>query len=274
MSDGTISLPGSTPESNVDEKSAQVWLETLGSQWKGLDEKEVVGPKWPVFDAVELALKVSQRAKEDRTKFEGTFKTFDLDMVDSLEGRALALWAAQSRWLNARKASNSEKLDQWVERGEELRTELLDAADYIWRKDSDTLLLLRDIRQGSGNKDLADDLLRLSQLFQDRWNTASNRTDVTLEMVNEASELSTRLLSALMDEKVRENLDTRNRAWTYFLNAFEEVHDAGRYLYRRTPEAMTRYPSLHSMRKRSPSKGTTSEVESSSQPIPNRVLQS
>ncbi|WP_438019368.1 hypothetical protein WMF18_09980 [Sorangium sp. So ce315] len=160
--------------------------------------------------------------------------THDVGLVDRLETYALAAWYAHLAWLSSGGAQNG--LKPLVEEAVPLRANLLGDAEALARRGLIDAETVADIRAGNGHMDTANDLVALSALFSDRWSEIAGKTAATEEEVRRAGELGPQLLAAL---GVREHgaapgpsdaAEKRTRAYTLFVNAYDQTRRAVAYL--------------------------------------------
>jgi hypothetical protein len=142
------------------------------------------------------------------------------------------------------------------------------AAVYLWADHPKLGPVVADIRKGSGYLDMADDLARYAVLFDENWKAATGRCDITPDDIKTAKSTSTVILEALSDtsdEDVDTLKDLRTRAAEYLRRGADDIRDAATYIFRKEPDSLSRYPSLHkpssSSRKKSKSNGATPPAE-------------
>ncbi|WP_437649397.1 hypothetical protein [Sorangium sp. So ce362] len=175
--------------------------------------------------------------------------THDVGLVDRLETYALAAWVAHLAWLSSGGTQNG--LKPLVEEAAPLRANLLGDAEALARRGLLDAETVADIRTGNGHMDTANDLVALSALFSGSWPEIAGKTAATEEEVRRAGELGPQLLAAL---GVREHgaapspsdaADRRARAFTLFVNAYDQTRRAVAYLRWNEDDVETIAPSLY-----------------------------
>jgi hypothetical protein len=168
-------------------------------------------------------------------------------LVEELPERAMAMLHAQALYVGAVRAPSS--LPALAERGATLRNQLLRAADLLIAFGVPLEDPVAAIRTGTGYQDLAMDLLVLAHLFRQNWSAAKGATPVTSELLDETATLGDQILTALGErdrdaESPDETTDLRDRAYTHFLESYDEVRRALAYLCRQREDAEAILPSL------------------------------
>jgi hypothetical protein len=125
---------------------------------------------------------------------------------------------------------------------------------------------LKELKGPVGYKNQAFDLLTLVALMRDRWRRIKGKSAVSLAELDEAESIADRLLTAVGE---REQLplvraaaaDIRQRAFTLFLRAYNELRRAAEYLRWHTGDVDALVPSLYAGKKRrDPTQLAKSEV--------------
>ena len=217
------------------------------AQIEAFPEAQVVAPTTIVVEAVTLALQLYQQAQKDIARLGRLIASGELAEVSVIElrTRAFALWYAEARWQHARKTKRPKSEQVHFPEALELRKEFLDAADYLWRRDARVKKILKEIREGSSQRDLADDLQRLAQLFLEHLDLIDGRTDITRDDINRAIALSIQIMDTLLEQDQKEAIRLRNRAFSLLADAYLDVFMAGRFIHRRDKDTSALYPSLH-----------------------------
>ncbi|MCK6511113.1 hypothetical protein L6R29_14215 [Myxococcota bacterium] len=217
------------------------------AQIEAFPEAQVVAPTISVVDSVTLALQLHQQAQKDIARLRRLIASGELAEVSVIElrTRALALWHAQARWQHARKTKRPKSEQVHFPEALELRKEFLDAADYLWRRDARVKKILKEIREGTSQRDLADDLQQLAQLFLEHLDLIDGRTDITRDDIDRAITLSIQIMDTLLEQDQKEAIRLRNRAYSLLADAYLDVFMAGRFIHRRDKDTSALYPSLH-----------------------------
>lgn len=210
--------------------------------------------------AVTNALQVARSFREDRARFEATFKKaeFDPAELDDLEQRALALLQADvEHRLTARP---EQAIVEYVDEATWLRRLLLRAAEYLWGDDPEVKPKLVEVRQGRSHMNTADALHTLPAIFEVRWSEVEGRCEVTRDHLSRARELSHQMLDALAQDRQRTGADRardlRDRAAAYLHEGVQQVRSAAGYVFWKNPERLEDYPGLYHGRKMNRRPGT------------------
>ncbi len=172
---------------------------------------------------------------------------FNVDYIDSFPARTSALRSAEATWQNIRFTNeNAKKIwDDKSPAAYTLRDGLLRSFRYLFRKNPDVLKIVANIAEGSGNDDMLLDLSRLADL--------GNKQLAQLQAVNfDVTQLATAAatsdeLSKTLAESRNESSnghgtkDIRDRAYTYCKEAFNELRDAGKFVYSDNPDKRKHY---------------------------------
>lgn len=114
---------------------------------------------------------------------------------------------------------------------------------------------IAQVKGGTTYRSMALDLQVLSRVLKESWASIQGKSAVTIEHLNAASKLSLALMRVVgLREKapavVAAALETRNRAFTLFIRAYEETRSAVAYLRRHEGDADAIAPSLYPGRPR------------------------
>lgn len=158
---------------------------------------------------------------------------FDIARFDNLETYALALGHAQAGYLAA--SQPTESLEALGEEATALRDLLLSDATALAHRSLIELDRLKQLKGIKGYRNLSFDLLALARLFRDTWATVASKTAVQLDELSRAESLADRILTAVGNREqapvtVTEAAETRQRAFTLFIRAYEHAQRAVRFL--------------------------------------------
>lgn len=173
------------------------------------------------------------------------------ELVEELADRALAmLWAFAGQKTVLKETL---PLPALLERGAAVRKTMLLAADVLVNDGNVPQSFVDDVRAGSGHRDLASDLLALGGLVHKQWEHAKGRSPATPELVQESLQLG-EALSVALGERAQpveqsEAAEMRDRAYTHFLEAYNEVRTALAYLRARDGDAEQILPSVFANRR-------------------------
>lgn len=229
------------------EKDTRAAFQQHLTQIEGFPEAQVITPTISVVDVVTSALQLHTQAQKDLARLRKLFASGELPeaSVSELRTRAFALWYTETRWQHARKSKRPVSEQVHFPQAIDLRKEFLDAADYLWRRDARIKKILKEIREGNSQRDLADDLQRLAQLFLEHLDVIDGRTDITRDDIDHAFALSVQILDSVLEQDQKEAIRLRNRAFSLLADAYLDVFMAGRFIHRRDKDTSALYPSIH-----------------------------
>jgi hypothetical protein len=107
---------------------------------------------------------------------------------------------------------------------------------------------LRDISRGAGRRDDAEDVLRLVALFRDQWNAVKDQLPaVTAERLDQAAADATEQLASLAGSGASPLRKLADAAYALWYRDYDELIALGRYMSRREPDALERFPGVRSL---------------------------
>ncbi|HYQ02307.1 MAG TPA: hypothetical protein VER96_26715 [Polyangiaceae bacterium] len=180
-------------------------------------------------------------------------KEFDVKNFDNLETYALALMHVQGEYVSA--SSPPEAIVALNEEGTALRDTLYSDALALVNRGLVNGEPLKDFKTATGYKNLAEDLVGLSSLLRRSWDKIGARTMVTMAELDQAEDVSERLLHAVA---VRENasdvladaIQKRLQVFTLLVNAYDQVRRAISFLRWTEEDIEEIAPSLYAGRTR------------------------
>ncbi|MEM1008793.1 MAG: hypothetical protein AAGJ35_07270 [Myxococcota bacterium] len=229
---------------SVDPKTASEAYELLLPTLRAIPPESLQRVPFPVPQSIEWGFALYEQAQKDQDLMISILVAFDTHTIEGVRIATMALWSAQNRWLGARKRANQDKIDALMVQLTQARMDLLLGGDFLWRRNELVKKQLSDIRQGSGQRDTADDVQRLATIYRERWKEVDGRIGFTKEDIDAAEKLAVRLIEILSDDNADEALELRNRAWSHWYQTCQEVHFAGRYIHRFHSEKTQLYPTL------------------------------
>lgn len=188
-----------------------------------------------------------------RDSIEGTLRFFDLNCLDQLETYALALVQAHVvyRGITAR----SQSLPKLSAEASALRGQLLRDSNTLVQRGLIPRARLSRLQGTKGYRNIASDLLTIGELLRDCWPTIANRTAISLAELERAEVLAEEMITVLGQRKKVTALAadaalTRQRAFSLFIGAYDEVRRAVGYLRWHEGDAAQIAPSLYQKRNR------------------------
>ena len=219
--------------------------ELLLPKLRAIPADRVVKPKVDLQAAAGLVIAALPKLAPYKAAL-GALPNTSKELVDELEDRAYAMVRAIT---DARAVlKETLPLPALLERGEIVRTLLLASADILVVYGDIPASFVADVRANSGHLDLASDLLVLGRMLTREWAKAENRTPAKKELVEEALRLGEQLTIALGNKaqpgEASEVVQLRDRAYTLFLEAYNEVRTGLAYLRAKEGDAEKTFPSV------------------------------
>ncbi len=202
---------------------------------EAMSKEQIKTPSIPESVFVQEA--EDQKAWAEQDKETLVAHGLDWAFVESIPTRAGALREAQSVWMREFK-SREEAEKEWIEKSPdafELRDSLLDAFRYGFRKNDDLLTNVAVIAEGNSREDMIQDLNDLAVLGRENTTLleAINLDLAKLELAAQTADAMAELLAGAKGEigNDSEELDMRNRAYTYLKEAVDEIRACGKYAF-------------------------------------------
>jgi hypothetical protein len=220
-------------------------------EFRALPNSEISQVNLDVPTAVTSTLGALAEIRALRPQIASEIPSFDLVRFDKLEGYTLALGHAHALYLAASEPTESlEELSKTAAGTRELLSS--DAAALAQRGFIDGVKL-RALKGPIGYRNLAFDLFTLAALLRDNWAKVAGKTAVQLSELDAAETLADRLLTAVGNREqgpaiVAETSDIRQRAFTLFVKAYDDVRRAVSFLRWHDDDADTIAPSLYAGR--------------------------
>jgi hypothetical protein len=238
----------STPESDAAEFVAG--FQRVEAEIRAVSERELV----PVNVDVPSAVATVLGALPEIRALRGTFAQlmgFDIARFDKLRDYTLALGHTHAIYRGA--TGPSDGLSALVESVTALRDMLeADALALAKRKILDEAQVTK-LRGGSGYKNIAFEVAGFVGLFREHWDSIKGRSALQQDELEHAGELAQQLVTAIgMKEQgpvvVNAASALRQRAFTLFTNAYDDVRRAVSYLHWSDGGADDIAPSLYAGR--------------------------
>ncbi|MET0791648.1 MAG: hypothetical protein ABW061_09030, partial [Polyangiaceae bacterium] len=176
---------------------------------------------------------------------------FDIKHFDTLETYALATMHVQGEYVAASRPP--EELLALNDQGIALREVLHSDATALAKRGLMNGSKLSSFKVSPGYKILAEDLVGLSSLLRHNWDKIGSKTAITMAELDQAEELSDKLLSAVGAREqapavLAEVAIQRQRVFTLFVDAYDQVRRAINFLRWEEADLETIAPSLYSGR--------------------------
>ena len=198
--------------------------------------------------------------------------TFDLNQFDILEHAANATLHLHSRWLFA--TSPAEPLPELVREATHRRELLVSAATMLVKHGLLPANALNALVGPVGHKNVAVDLNGVASLLRENWARLDGKTPLAIADLDAATRVAQRLIKAVGVKQqapavVAAIALERQRAFTLFLRAYDQVRRAVIYLRWNEGDADLVAPSLYSGRnvKRKNADEPSGEVPIKEEPV-------
>ena len=236
-----------------DEAVANAVLERVKDDLAGLKPDELLQVSLDIQQAVTTVFGVLPAVKGLREQIVKELPTFNVVRFDKLEDYALMLSAANAKYLAATQPPDD--LAPLAEEAAEIRETMLAEATLLVRRGLVSDDKLEQLKGANGYKNVASDLLVLVNVMEEVWPQIQGKTLTTVDDLNTASRLSTRLtrVVGLREQNpalVAEAADRRLRAYTLLMLTYDDVRRAATYLRNDQDDADTIAPCLHPGRPR------------------------
>jgi hypothetical protein len=251
-------------------REAAAALSVVAPEVAALSSSDLLPIKLDIPRAVAVAIGVLPNLRELRPRLIAELPQHPIHTTDKLGTYALAAWYTHLCALPTSKAEG--EFEALLAEATPLREDLMIAAEALAHKKLLDPETVAEIRSGRGNLDKANDLVALAALFTQRWSHIHGKTTVSLGDIERAAELGPLLLVALSAREQpiagapnpTDPAEQRVRAYTLFVNAYEETRRAVAYLRWHEGDLDDLMPSLFAGRK-SPGKAKAPDAE----PPPN-----
>jgi hypothetical protein len=236
-----------------DEAVANAVLERVKDDLASLKPDELLQVSLDIQQAVATVFGVLPGVKRLREQIAKELPTFDIARFDKLEDYTLMLSAANAKYLAATQPPDD--LAPLAEEAAKMRETMLAEATLLVRRGLVSQDKLDQLKGANGYKNVATDLMVLVNVMEEVWPQIQDKTLTTVDDLNTASRLSTRLtrVVGLREQNpalIAEAADRRVRAYTLLLLTYDDVRRAVAYLRDGQDDAETIAPSLHPGRPR------------------------
>jgi hypothetical protein len=173
----------------------------------------------------------------------------DLGCVDGLESACFAtLYALGEARAAGALATDIKVPPETAAEAAKVEGRMQAVCEYYLSDDEEIKPELDRLRPGTGNRDIANDLLGYARIYDLRAEVVkADSKNYRPDDAAKARELAGKIIQALsasMTPKARVAYDRYVRAWTWLNQRYDEVRVAGLWLYRREARKEQRFPSL------------------------------
>jgi hypothetical protein len=230
---------------------------------RAVPEAELLAIITDVKASVTTVLGAWAEIRNLRPEFVKQLPTFDIGVFDRLESCALALGFAHTEYQTATEPSASlvALSDQVVK----MRDLLLSEVNTLILRELVDPKAIKDLKGGTGYKNVAFDLFALANVFKKNWAKVSARTTLKSEDLDRAENLADKLVTTVgLKEQApvvsAEAVRDRQAAYTLLMNTYEEVRLAIGFIRRKQGDVDSIAPSLYQGR------GPTSKKKEAPEP--------
>ena len=251
-------------ETTFDFAGSKEKLDRLSSVLAAMPADQVRQFNLSVPTAVAYGMRVFRSFTEDRDRFAATFtrEAFNPDDYSDFPDRVGALWHANGMLLQATDPERA--ISDVLTVAKPLHQKFAKAALYLFGDDEKLGNVVKQIREGQGHMDLADDLTRYAILFTQNWDKADGQSAINQGDIDAAQRIGAQLLDSLTATQASSTddlRDQRDRAGEYFIRAINDIRDAAAYVFRNDEDALNRYPSIYSKKHTRKAKSNPAETD-------------
>lgn len=262
-SDAAAETPAAPAVSaDPDLKAAAAAFARLADERKSLGQVEP--PQGDLRAALDTARKALPRLQQLRGAIAEALPRHPMQYLDKLDDYIQAVWfSEQLVTLTSHGEAGSDRYNEMVEQGRNLRKILLATAELLVMRNLLDSAKVQAIRSGAGHDDMATDLTELAALYNEAWPRVKNK-GVEKEEVEQAEKLGQELQSLLVLRKSdaaklspEETTAQRDRAFALLARAYEENQRAVGYVRWHDKDADQIAPTLVRAKRGRPAKGET-----------------
>jgi hypothetical protein len=246
-----VNAPNVSESSSLEATRMRDAYQSLLTEIQSVEEESLIHINVDIPTAVTTALGALPEIRAMRPKIEAELKSFDLVQFDKLETYIFALFNAHTLYVTANRPI--EPLPELVEAATRIRDLLFSDAMALVNRGMLDGQQLRDVKTANGYRPLALDLTALAAVMRANWERIESKTAVQASELSQVESLAERLLHAigLRDQApavVAESAATRQRAFTLFVRAYDDLRRAVTFLRWRDGDVDKIAPSLYASR--------------------------
>lgn len=223
----------------------------LAQEISAVPDNDLVPINIDVPAAVTLALGVWPKLHALRAKITEEMPKLDLTRFDKMEDYTLALGHAQALYQAA--STPIESIPELADKAASLRDQLLSDASALAKRGLVDGESLTGLKGPVGYRNVAFDLMTLAALLRENWDGINGKTAIEPAELDDAETIADRLLTnvGLREQEpaaVVETAKNRQRAFTLFINAYDEARRAITFLRWREDDVDQIAPSRYTTR--------------------------
>lgn len=229
-----------------DLESAETAYNRVKAELEALTTEELAPINTDIVSATSIALGVADRILEHRDRM-AKLPEFEIKHVDNLKDYAKAAWFA---YVTNLPAPDPQELTQYIEEVTALRGKFLMWATPLVGSGKFDDVAIAKIREGSGFKDAASDLVALVGLYRSKWEEIKNMCGVTEEELTRASEIAPAVFGMVSrrefqnQNRLTDGALRVRRAWTLLDRAYNNCRRGLNFLRYQEGDADSLAPSL------------------------------
>lgn len=248
--------------------------QALQSEIAAVTPSDLVAINLDIPAAAVTVLGCGPKLRSHRDAIAAKLPAQDLASFDKLETYALAAAHAHTLYLTA--SSPPEAIPELVDELTKARDLLVTDVTALAKRKLLDGSRLDELQGTSGYKNIAFDVMLLATLMREHWASIEGKTAVQLAELDRAEQIADRLAMAIglrEQEPGAANAagETRQRAFSLFMKAYDQARRAITYLRWDEGDADTIAPSLYAGRDRSRRKAEATPA-APEPPVPNRAV--
>lgn len=206
-------------------------------------------PSHPVARVTLDAARLYQAAVQVRERLAG-LPTFKVEHIDELPILADGLDEAERAWGLSQSAKKTRASHDARERGEQLRSDLLQSGRYLLRDDATVLAELDGIAAGSTIPDLVQGLNGLAKIVEAHATVFASDDTVDPQAAKRCRAIAAELTASHSEVNTAGALARRNQIHHLLATRVKEVRAAAAYVFRKEPQMLTPFASALNAAKR------------------------
>ncbi|MCT4587610.1 MAG: hypothetical protein N4A71_07290 [Carboxylicivirga sp.] len=217
------------------------WKESI----EAVPDKETRLPNQPVDEFAASAETLAVEATKDKVSL--STAGLDENLIDELVPLAGALRYCQAEWMSEYRA-RQEAQKEWLEQSPaafEERDELLHHFKFAYRRQADVLAKVRRISEGSGRRDMIQDLVELAVIGEKNPQPLSEISfDATrLQGARTLSHNLSELLAQAngSSDESSQTKKLRDKAYTLLAERVSSIREYGRYVFWKNEDRREKY---------------------------------
>jgi hypothetical protein len=236
-------MASAAPLENLEE--AEAAYNRIKPELDALSENDLTPINVDLVSATSIALGVAERIVGHRERM-AKLPEFDIRHVDNLVDYAKGAWYA---YVTNLPAADPRDLTEYMAEVAALRSKMLMWAAPLVGAGKFDESAINKIKDGSGHKDTASDLVALVGLYRSKWEEVKNMCGITEQELTRAAQIAPAVFSLLSKREFQTSVVPDGslrvrRAWTLLDRAYSHCRRALGFLRYEEGDADTLAPSL------------------------------